>query len=124
MAKPLRVLLAEDSERDEALLKLYLRRGGYDVELQRVDTLAALDAQLRAGAWDVAISDFNLPGFDAFAARKAVLQSGREIPFLVLSGDYSPALRETLDAEGIRYLTKSEIRNIVPVIDELLRNRP
>jgi CheY-like chemotaxis protein len=124
MARPLRVLLVEDSERDEALLKLYLRRGGYDAALHRVDTLAELNAQLRAGEWDVVVSDFNLPGFDAFAARKAVQESGREIPFVVLSGDYTPALSQALDAAGIRYIAKYEMRNLLPIIDDYMRDRP
>ncbi|MEA2464487.1 MAG: hypothetical protein QOJ98_2234 [Acidobacteriota bacterium] len=123
MAKPLKLLLVEDSERDEALLKLYLRRGGYDAEVQRVDTRPNLDAQLQAGQWDIVVSDFNLPGFDAFAVRKAVQESGRDIPFVVLSGDFSPAVLEGMAAAGIRYVSKYEIRKLVPIIDDYMRER-
>ena len=123
MTKPLKVLLVEDSERDTALLKLFLRRGGYDADVHRVDTRAELDAQLQAGRWDIVVSDFNLPGFDAFAARKAVQESGRDIPFVVLSGDFSPAVIEAMAAAGIRYLYKSEMREIVPIIDDCVRER-
>ena len=121
MAKPLRVLLVEDSERDAALFKLYLRRGGYDPDVQRVDTRADLAAQLEAGPWDVVVSDFNLPGFDAFAAREVVQKSARDLPFSVLSADFSPTRREQMAAAGIRYVCKYEIRNVVSLIDETLR---
>jgi CheY-like chemotaxis protein len=123
MAKPLKVLLVEDSERDTALLKLCLRRGGYDADVHRVDTRTELDAQLQAGRWDIVVSDFNLPGFDAFDTRKAVQESGRDIPFIVVSGDFSPAVLETMAAAGIRYLYKSAMREIVPIIDEYLQER-
>ena len=123
MAKPLRVLLVEDSDRDAALLRLSLRRGGYDADVHQVDTRAALAAQLQAGPWDVVVSDFNLPGFDAFAVRDAMQESGRDLPFIVLSGDFSPAMIEQLTAAGIRYVGKYEIRNIVPIIDDYMRDR-
>ena len=124
MAKPLRVLLVEDSERDAALLNLYLRRGGYEADVHRVDTRAELDAQLRTGKWDVVVSDFNLPGFDAFATMKAVQESGHDIPFVVLSADYSPAVTERLVAAGILHVCKYEIRKILPIIDDYMRDRP
>ena len=123
MAKSLRVLLVEDSERDAALFKLYLRRGGYDADVHRVDTRAELAVQLRAGPWDVVVSDFNLPGFDAFAARKLVLESGHNLPFIVLSADYSPTITEQMAAAGIRFVCKYEIRTVVTVIDDYMRER-
>jgi len=123
VAKPLRVLLVEDSERDAALFKLYLRRGGYDPDVHRVDTRAELAEQLQSGPWDVVVSDFNLPGFDAFVARKALLESGRDLPFIVLSADFSPTMTEQLAAAGIRYVCKYEIRNIISLIDDTMRDR-
>jgi len=121
MPKPLRVLLVEDSERDAALLKLYLRRGGYDAQVQRVDTRGDLEAQLRAGTWDLVVSDFNLPGFDAFATMQAVKESGREIPVVVLSGDFSPAALEEIRAAGIRYAYKGDMSAIMAIIEDATR---
>jgi CheY-like chemotaxis protein len=123
MAKPLRVLLVEDSERDAALLKLYLRRGGYDAGVHRVDTRLELESQLRSGQWDMVISDFNLPGFDAFAAMQAVKESGRAIPFVVISGDFHPAAVERLTAAGIRYVYKDDMPAVLAIIDDCVRER-
>lgn len=123
MAKPLRVLLVEDSERDAALLKLYLRRGGYDADVHRVETRVELQARLQAGPWDIVVSDFNLPGFDAFAAMKEVKESGRDIPFVVLSGDFSPTAIEAITAAGIRYVYKDDMPGVIAVIDQSVRER-
>ena len=121
MPKPLRVLLVEDSERDAALLKLFLRRGGYDAQVHRVDTRPELDAQLQAGAWDIVVSDFNLPGFDAFAAVQAVKESGRDVPIVLLSGDFSPAALEEIRAAGIRYACKGDMPAILTIIEDSRR---
>ena len=123
MAKPLRVLLVEDSERDAALLKLFLRRGGYDAYVHRVDMRQELDVQLQAGPWDIVVSDFNLPGFDAFATRKAVQESGHDIPFVVLSGDFHPSVIEEMNAAGIRYVYKDQMPRLIAIIDDSMRER-
>ena len=52
MTKPLRVLLVEDSERDAALVKLYLRRGGFDATVHRVETAEEMAAVLQAEEFD------------------------------------------------------------------------
>lgn len=123
MGKPLKVLMVEDSERDSALLKLYLRRAGYDAELHRVETQGDLATQLQARAWDVVISDFNLPGFNAFDAMKMVQESGREIPFVVLSGEENPGVIEEISAAGSHYISKSEMSEIANVIEISMQGR-
>jgi CheY-like chemotaxis protein len=122
MAKPLRVLLIEDSERDGALLKLYLRRGGYDATVQRVDTKASLIANLESGAWDIIISDFNLPGFNAHAALEVLRERGRRLPFIVLSGEIARSVIEgILQAGASQYVCKYEMGQIVPAIERAMK---
>jgi CheY-like chemotaxis protein len=120
MAKPLKVLLVEDSERDAALLGLYLRRGGYDPQVTRVESRADLQSQLHLGPWDIVVSDFNLPGFNAFAVIDDLKASGRGIPFVVLSAEIAPSVVEGINAAGSRYVCKYVMREIVPIIDEYL----
>lgn len=123
--KPLRVLLVEDSERDAALIRLYLRRGGYEATLQRVDTRVDMRAKLGSSDWDIVISDFNLPGFDAYAAIEVVQQTGRNIPIIVLSGEISRAIIEGVTKAGAtEYLAKYEMGQIVPAIERALASRP
>jgi DNA-binding NtrC family response regulator len=125
MARPIRILQIEDSERDSALLILYLKRGGFEPTLQRVDTEADMKAQLAAGKWDVIVCDFNLPGFNAYKALQVMHDSGRRIPFIVMSGEIS---REVIDgvtkAGANEYLAKYEMRQIVPAIERVLQGGP
>ena len=65
MGIPLRVLIIEDSEEDTQLLLRELRRGGYDVEAQRVETAEAMQSALMQSTWDLILSDYSLPKFSA-----------------------------------------------------------
>ena len=121
MAQPLKVLLVEDSERDAALLQLYLRRGGFDPEITRVEREDDMKQQLAASKWDVVISDFNLPGFNALAALKTLQDSGRRAPCIVLSGEINQKIIDAVKQAGAtEYLAKYEMRQIVPAIQRVL----
>jgi len=122
--KPLRILLIEDSERDAALLTLYLRRGGYEPTMQRVENATAMKTQLDSAEWDVVISDFNLPSFNAYAALELLRQSGRRIPCLVVSGEMSEQIISGVTKAGATgYLAKYEMKNIVPAIERAIQVR-
>lgn len=125
MGKPLRILLIEDSERDAALLLLYLRRGGYEPTIQRVERETDMKTQLTSAEWDVVICDFNLPGFNAYAALKTLGESGRKIPLIVLSGEINDTIIAGVKAAGAsQYLCKYEMRQIVPAIESVIQARP
>jgi len=122
MGKPLRVLLVEDSERDAALLNLYLRRAGYDATIRRVEKQTEMAVLVKSDPWDVIISDFNLPGFNAHTALKTVQESGRPIPFIVLSGEVAKDVIDgILQAGASQYVCKYEMGQIVPAIERAIR---
>src|SRR5262245_23997098 len=83
----LRLLLVEDSERDAALLMRELRRGGYELDIQRVETEENMRAALAQRPWDFVISDYNLPQFSAFAALSTLQATGLDLPFIIVSGN-------------------------------------
>ena len=125
MSKPIRILLIEDSERDAALMNLYLRRGGYEPVLHRVETEADMQKQLYAQEWDLVISDFNLPGFNAYSALKVLNDSGLKIPCVVVSGEINEKIIAGVQAAGAsQYLCKYEMRQLVPTIERTLPKRP
>ena len=87
MTQLLRALLVEDNPDDAMLVERELRRGGFDVQGQRVQTAEELrEALERHGPWDVILSDYCMPGFDAPSALALVRASGQDIPFIVVSG--------------------------------------
>ncbi len=62
--KPLRMLMV-DSPANAGLVLHQMRNFAYDVTAERVDTQEALVAALAAGAWDIVISDQELPALSS-----------------------------------------------------------
>jgi two-component system cell cycle sensor histidine kinase/response regulator CckA len=85
MKVPLRALIIEDSEADAELLLLALARTDHDVVSMRVQTAAAL-RQALLSEWDVALSDYSMPGFGAIEALRIVKETGQDLPFIIISG--------------------------------------
>ncbi len=121
MAKALRVLLIEDSDFDATLLLRVLAKGGYQLDHERVETQDQLRAALER-EWDLIIADYNLPQFSAPAALEMVQKTGRDIPFIIVSG----AIGETTAVAAMKagahdYLMKGNLTRLVPVIERELR---
>jgi signal transduction histidine kinase len=80
------VLQVEDVECDAELIRRELKRGGFDVTYTRVETRDALADALDDGPWDIVVSDYSMPSFDARAALALVKERGLELPFIIVSG--------------------------------------
>src|SRR5687768_2455905 len=83
---PLRVLLIEDSESDAMLILAELRRAGFDPSHGLVWSAEALAEALKAGPWDLLISDCNMPCFSGLDALLMVKERGLDLPFIMVSG--------------------------------------
>ncbi len=121
MDTTLRVLIVEDSENDAALLVRELRRGGYAVTFERVETHTAMSAALDQEPWDVVISDYSMPQFSATAA--LMLLKGREvdIPFIIVSGTIGEDTAVTaLKAGAHDFIVKGNWPRLIPAIQREL----
>lgn len=122
MSQPLRVLLIEDSEDDADLLKLALRRGGYEVSCERVHTPEAMQTALQAGEWDVVISDYVMPRFNGIDALRLLQARGVDIPFIVVSGHIGEELAvAAMKAGADDYVMKDKLARLVPAVARELR---
>jgi phosphoserine phosphatase RsbU/P len=118
MAKPLRVLIVEDSEDDALLLVFELRRGDYAPVFRRVESYDAMRRALAEEGWDLVISDYVLPGFSGLEALRLVRQSGLDLPFIIVSGKIGEDTAVNCMKEGANdYLIKGNISRLVPAIE-------
>jgi signal transduction histidine kinase len=118
----LRVLLVEDRPEDGELVMVELRRGGYDVVHERVDTAAAMSAALTRETWDVVLSDFMMPQFSGPDALKLVRGMGLDIPFIIISGTVDDeAAVASMRSGAADYVSKGALRRLCPAIDRELR---
>src|ERR687897_721219 len=124
MGLPLRVLLVEDSEDDVLLLVRMLRRGGYDLTWERVETPAAMEAALDGGRWDLIISDHSMPAFSSLAALGLLRRKGFvDLPFIIVSGQIGEeAAVSAMKAGAHDYLMKDNLARLNSAIERELRD--
>jgi signal transduction histidine kinase len=122
MGKPLRVLIIEDSERDAAILIRELKRAGYELTCERVESENAMTKALATQTWDLVLSDYALPQFNALAAVRLVAKADLDLPFIVVSGSVGEEAAVELMREGAHdFLFKSKLTRMIPVIERELR---
>ena len=121
MARPLRSLIIEDSERDEALLVRELRRGGYDLTHRRVDTRETLVSALEGEGWDIAISDYSMPRFNALDALAVIQRKTPDLPVIIVSGTIGEEAAVSALRAGARdFIVKGRFARLLPAIDREL----
>ena len=113
----LRVLQVEDSSSDAALIVRVLARSGFDVHAVRVDNAAGMRAALASEMFDVVISDYLLPQFDAPAALNLLKETGADIPFIVVSGTIGEDVAVMMMRAGAHdYILKDNLARLQPAI--------
>ncbi len=82
----LRVLLVEDSPADAELVLRELRREGFDVSSDTVQTIEDFTRQVRANPYQVILADYNLPQWTGIEAIEVLRREGLDIPLILVSG--------------------------------------
>ncbi|MBF0391001.1 MAG: response regulator [Desulfamplus sp.] len=120
--RELRLLLVEDSESDAELITRSIRRAGFNLVFEQVQTQKEMADALNSRYWDIVLSDYNMPQFDAFSALNLLHQSGRDIPFIVVSGAIGEDTAVSLMKNGAHdYLMKDNLPRLIPAIERELR---
>jgi len=116
-AVPLRLLVIEDAPDDAELLNLELRRAGYDVTMQRVETLAGMSSALEKREWDLVVSDHSMPGMTSFSALEVLRQHHLDLPFIIFSGGIGEEEAVAAMRAGAKdYVMKGNVARLVPAI--------
>ena len=122
MSADLHLLIVEDNEDDALLAVRELRRGGYNVMFERVETAPAMAAALEKRVWDLVLADYSLPQFTGAAALELLKSSGLDIPFIIISGSIGEDLAVTVMKSGASdYMMKGSIKRLVPSVERELR---
>ncbi|RPI36987.1 MAG: response regulator [Nitrospiraceae bacterium] len=123
MTKSLNILIIEDSEDDAVLLLRELKKGGYEPLSERVETPDSMKAALEKGRWDIIISDYILPGFGGLAALDLLKQSGKDLPFIIVSGNIGEDIAVAAMKAGAHdYIIKGNLKRLVPAVERELRD--
>jgi CheY-like chemotaxis protein/HPt (histidine-containing phosphotransfer) domain-containing protein len=100
-----RILLAEDSEDNQALISTFLRQAGWEVVIAAngVEAVRLATSQ----AFDLVLMDVQMPEMDGHAATRELRKGGFTKPILALTADTTPEARGACLAAGCtEYLRK------------------
>ncbi len=121
MNKSLQVLLVEDNPADAKLVLAELRAAGFEPVWKRVETESDFLAELENSP-DIILSDYAMPEFSGLRAAELLQASGREIPFILISG----TVGEEVAVEAMRhgatdYLLKDRLVRLGSAVERALR---
>lgn len=123
MSNPLNVLIIEDLEDDAYLVIRELQRNGLTTVWKRVETVQDLTVMLKEHTWDVIISDYTLPNFNAPKALEIVRAMGIDTPFIVVAGSIGEYLAVDMMRAGANdYVMKDSLTRLPEAVRRELRD--
>lgn len=119
----LRLLIVEDDPADAELMALELRRGGFDVAWERVQTEQDYLSRLENPP-DIVLADFALPQFSGVRALELLQEQGCSIPFVVVSGTIGEEAAAAIIKQGATdYVLKSRLGRLASVVTRALQGQ-
>jgi two-component system, cell cycle sensor histidine kinase and response regulator CckA len=119
----LRLLLVEDNDDDEALILRAIGAAGFQPTTCRARTEAEYQAALASGPWDVVVSDYALPRFNAMGALRCLHEQQLDFPFIVVSGTIDEESAVTILKAGAHdFVTKQNLARLGPAIRRELQD--
>jgi DNA-binding response OmpR family regulator len=111
----LRILFVEDSPDDVELMLRRLREAGIEPQWDRVETEAALREALAGERWELALVDYNLPGFGGLEALAVLAAEAPDVPAITVSGAITEETAvATITAGAVDYVLKDNLTRLAP----------
>ena len=129
-ARPLSILLVEDSPSDVVLVQAQLVKSGLNISFKSVDRMDAALQRLKWKRFDVVLLDLTLPDSQGLATFQTLHAAANDTPVIVLSGEEDRELAVQAVREGAQdYLSKQKadsdalIRSIRYAVERARRQR-
>lgn len=118
--KKLRILIVEDSEDDALILQRELSKS-YEFISETVYAAKTFEIALEK-EWDAIISDYQMPAFNALNALNILHQSGKDLPFIIVSGTIGEDIAvEAMKAGAHDYLMKGSLIRLIPALNREIK---
>ncbi len=116
------ILYLEDNLLDIELVDSYLENEDIDYSLDPVSNEKNMKEKLRKGAYDLFLSDYQLPDYDGIRALKYVQEYYPNLPVIIISGTLGEeSAIETLKKGATDYVLKQNIKRLAEAIKRALR---
>ena len=122
--RALRVLIVEDDAADAELTVSVLKRAGYPLAFDVIDSATAFEERLAHADYDAILCDHNLGTWTGMEALEILKKSGKDIPFLVLTavlGD--EAAVEYVKRGAADYLLKDRLERLPVALSRALQDK-
>ncbi|NDH53473.1 MAG: response regulator [Betaproteobacteria bacterium] len=120
---PLHLLHLEDSPLDHDLVRRTLQRSGLSFSLDRVDTLDEFVTLSTSERFDAVLADYQLTGFTAIDAWRALPDAARRVPMILLSGAIGEAAAVAAIKLGYSdYLPKDDLGRLPHVLQRAIES--
>jgi PAS domain S-box-containing protein len=113
MTHGIKILHLEDVKSDAELVERTLKKSGIEFEKVLVDTRDEFVHALEDFRPDVILSDHSLPEFNSLEALKLLKQSGRDVPFILITATVSEEFAVNVMKEGASdYVLKDRLQRL------------
>lgn len=118
----LKVLILEDSPYDLELIQELLSSAGYVLNSKHVENEGDFRQALLEDSFDMILSDFSLPGFNAFGALHIRNELCEDIPFICISGSIGEETAiELLKLGAVDYVLKDRPERLPFAVERALK---
>jgi PAS domain S-box-containing protein len=122
-SRRIRALLVEDNPVDAELVLRELRRAGFDLEANLVDTESEFLNHLHAEL-DVILSDYAMPQFSGLRALELVNERGLDVPFILISATIGEEMAVAAMKLGAAdYLLKDRLGRLGQAVEQALERK-
>ncbi|RJP64965.1 MAG: PAS domain S-box protein [Ignavibacteriales bacterium] len=109
----LKLLCLEDNFNDAELIFEVIVEAGYQIERNLTSSRSEFETLIRKNQYDIILSDFKLPGFDAFGALKLCKAICPDTPFICVSGSIGEETAiELLKQGAVDYILKDRLARL------------
>jgi PAS domain S-box-containing protein len=116
------ILICEDSTFDAKLLLKYINQADFKVEHEIVASRNSMKEQLEKKKWDIILSDFSMPEFNALDVIQLLNEMNIDIPVIVISGILSEETAiELMKAGASDFIVKGNYSRLIPAIKRELK---
>ena len=125
ISTPLRALIVEHSVVDIDSILLELRESGFLVEPTLVETPEEFRAALAENSFDAVLADYKLPNWSGLDALFELRGTGKDIPFLLVSGTLGEeAAVECIKQGASDYILKDHLSRLPVALHQQLTQSP
>jgi len=120
----LNILIIDDSNADFLMVERHLKQNGMSVRCQRVDSFLGLKEAIKAGRWDLVLSDYSIPQLNFQESLNLLLEDLPDLPVIMVTGTVGEEKAVELLKIGVwDFVLKGNLARLVPAVQRVLKDK-